>query len=380
MSNFVNAEVTWKNFLNNKILDYGSKRNYDYGPDKDSSVSKISPYVSHRVLIEFELIKEVLAKYNTPQINKFIEELYWRLYWKGWLEFSPCVWDRFKSTKNQDFDYEDYKKAISGETNLSFFNSWINELVENNYLHNHTRMWFASTWIFQLGLPWELGARLFFKHLFDGDAASNLLSWRWVAGLHTKGKKYFFTAENLEKFSNRRYKTDSIENKNINLEDNFDVVLSEEIFSSDMNQKSQDLLLFENDLNVKTLKNISDRYQNIYLILLDNEDREIKLSQKVLNFKRNLVLEFINIFPKIKFISSYDFRARFNDINKFDLIYPCIGDNYDFIKRFQLNYKTNIYNLVREADLYCWQFAKKGFYKFNGNIPEINKLIQNIDL
>jgi deoxyribodipyrimidine photo-lyase len=66
----------------------------------------------------------------------------------------------------------------------------VQELVETGYLHNHARMWFASIWIFTLRLPWELGADFFLRHLLDGDAASNTLSWRWVAGLHTKGKHY----------------------------------------------------------------------------------------------------------------------------------------------------------------------------------------------
>lgn len=48
----------------------------------------------------------------------------------------------------------------------------------------------ASIWIFTLGLPWQLGAEWMFEHLRDADPASNTLSWRWVAGLHTAGKTY----------------------------------------------------------------------------------------------------------------------------------------------------------------------------------------------
>ena len=64
-----------------------------------------------------------------------------------------------------------YKNAIDGNTNIECFNEWVNELKENNYLHNHARMWFASIWIFTLELPWQLGAEFFMKHLYDGDAA-----------------------------------------------------------------------------------------------------------------------------------------------------------------------------------------------------------------
>ena len=56
---------------------------------------------------------------------------------------------------------KDYLNAIEGKTDIECFNQWVNELKENNYLHNHTRMWFASIWIFTLELPWQLGAEFF---------------------------------------------------------------------------------------------------------------------------------------------------------------------------------------------------------------------------
>jgi deoxyribodipyrimidine photo-lyase len=58
-------------------------------------------------------------------------------------------------------------------------------------------MWFASIWIFTLRLPWPLGAAFFQAHLQDHDAASNTLSWRWVAGIQTPGKHYLARAENI---------------------------------------------------------------------------------------------------------------------------------------------------------------------------------------
>ena len=71
------------------------------------------------------------------------------------------------------------------------------------HLHNHTRMWFASIWIFTLKLDWQLGADFFLRHLIDGDAASNTLSWRWVGGLHTKGKTYLAKADNIARYTER---------------------------------------------------------------------------------------------------------------------------------------------------------------------------------
>jgi hypothetical protein len=46
-----------------------------------------------------------------------------------------------------------------------------------------------------------LGADFFLAHLMDADAASNTLSWRWVAGLHTKGKHYLARADNIARYT-----------------------------------------------------------------------------------------------------------------------------------------------------------------------------------
>ena len=43
------------------------------------------------------------------------------------------------------------------------------------------------------------------RHLLDGDPASNTLSWRWVAGLHTHGKHYVAVPQNIAKFTDQRF-------------------------------------------------------------------------------------------------------------------------------------------------------------------------------
>jgi deoxyribodipyrimidine photo-lyase len=81
----------------------------------------------------------------------------------------------------------------------------VSELIAIGWIHNHARMWFASIWIFTLGLPWQLGADFFYKHLIDADPASNTLSWRWVAGLQTRGKHYLARAANIRDNTNGRF-------------------------------------------------------------------------------------------------------------------------------------------------------------------------------
>tara|TARA_Y100000589_G_scaffold328213_1_gene371826 strand:+ start:6969 stop:8117 length:1149 start_codon:yes stop_codon:yes gene_type:complete len=369
------AYQEWSQFLEKKITDYSYKRNYDYGPNESSSVSKLSPYISHRILLEYEIIKDTLRKYKGKNVNKFIEEVYWRIYWKGFLENRPCIWDDFISNKNYEFDLSLYEDALDGSTHLPYFNSWIEELKNFNYLHNHTRMWFASTWIFNLCLPWELGAKLFFEYLYDGDAASNLLSWRWVAGLHTKGKKYFFTTQNLKKFSNNRYCVDKIINHDINVRDNFEMLLSSDIYDCKFKKSSNYLLMFENDLHQETLGELIKRYKKVFLILLDNSDRRIKIKKSVYDFKKVVTSQFAEKFDNIQLSDSTSLPVILEKIPEIDLLYPSIGENNDFINRYSLLNKKKINKLVREEDLFSWKFARKGFFKFKENISSINKFI-----
>jgi deoxyribodipyrimidine photo-lyase len=186
---------------------YASNRNTDRGPDDRSNISALSPYIRRRMITEEEVVAAVLQRHSFEAAEKFVQEVAWRTYWKGWLEMRPVMLDRFdherialKATLASDSALQRrVQKAMDGRTGIECFDAWIDELYTHGWLHNHTRMWFASIWIFTLGLPWQLGADLFYKHLLDADPASNTLSWRWVAGLHTRGKHYVARAENIDR-------------------------------------------------------------------------------------------------------------------------------------------------------------------------------------
>ncbi|MEO0636112.1 MAG: FAD-binding domain-containing protein [Pseudomonadota bacterium] len=192
---------------------YREGRNFDFGGMGGSKTSVLSPYIRHRLISEHEISQHVLEKYGLQGSEKFIQEVFWRTYFKGWLEQRPEVWrdyvdgrDHWLSQLEEDDTLQaDYEAAISGRAGADGFDHWAQELVETGWLHNHARMWFASIWIFTLRLPWELGADFFLQHLIDGDPASNTLSWRWVGGLHSRGKHYVATASNIAKFTDRRF-------------------------------------------------------------------------------------------------------------------------------------------------------------------------------
>ena len=202
-----------RDFLPQAGADYARWRNYDFGPGGRNRVSGLSPWIRHRLLCEQEVIDQVIGAHGLDAAEKFIQEVCWRTYWKGYLERRPVHWHDYlaavhKANAQRAKDRRlaaDIAAALNGATGIEAFDAWANALCETGYLHNHARMWFASIWVFTLGLPWALGADFFLRHLLDGDPASNTLSWRWVAGLHTPGKAYIAQSANIHQYTDGRF-------------------------------------------------------------------------------------------------------------------------------------------------------------------------------
>ena len=358
-------------FIENNLSEYSKLRNFDFGPKNRSNISCLSPYITHGIINENEVIKKSLGKFSFSKNEKFIQEVLWRTYWKGWLELRPNVWSDYLIELNKI--REEYKNnqnfinAIEGKTNIECFNAWVNELKENNYLHNHTRMWFASIWIFTLELPWQLGAEFFMQHLYDGDAASNTLGWRWVAGVQTQGKHYLASEWNIKKFTNNRF-------DNIKLNENASPKVSEKTyaiikqnFNNPQNIEDKNLLIFENNLSFEITDFQNNKFKKIYLISNKNENRSIKLSEKVVKFK-SLLIEDQNQRLKAKPIDCE--VIDISEIKKIEncyALYPTVGENLDYLN--SNNIKIDF--LYRKLDQYSWQYCNKGFFNFKNYIPKI---------
>lgn len=193
---------------------YAASRNFDFGPETRTNVSALSPWLRRRMVAEQEVLDVVLARHPLEKSEKFVQEVYWRAYFKGWLERRPEIWRRYRRDLKAAADALEgnaglratFAEAVEGRTGIDGFDDWARELAETGWLHNHARMWFASIWIFTLRLPWVLGADLLLQHLLDADAASNTLSWRWVGGLHTRGKTYLARADNIERYTDGRFR------------------------------------------------------------------------------------------------------------------------------------------------------------------------------
>ena len=359
------------NFIDNNLVEYSKLRNFDFGPEKRSNTSCLSPYITHGIINEQEVIYKALNKFSFSKNEKFIQEVLWRTYWKGWLELRPNVWTDYLTELNQiksEFqNNKNYLSAINGKTNIDCFNEWVKELKENNYLHNHTRMWFASIWIFTLELPWQLGAEFFMQHLYDGDAASNTLGWRWVAGIQTQGKHYLASEWNIRKFTNNRF-------QNFKLNENAPPKVSEKSyqivkqnFTNPQNFEEKNLLIFENNLSFEITDFKDKNFKKIYLVSNKNDYRSIKLSEKLVKFK-SLLIEDQEQRLKDQSIDCQIINiGEIKNIENCYGLYPTVGENLDFLNSNNLK----IDFLYRNLDQLAWQYCNKGFFNFKNYIPKI---------
>lgn len=191
---------------------YAARRNFVQ--EGHSHVSRLSPAIRGRLVTEQEVVERVLATHSFSAVEKFVQEVLWRSYWKGWLELRPQVWTSYRERltwvrqQTPEPVLQRARDVAAGQSGVAIMDRFARELVTTGYLHNHARMWWASFWIHVERLPWELGADFFDRHLLDADPASNTLSWRWVAGLQTPGKTYLVRRSNLEKYADPAWLAD----------------------------------------------------------------------------------------------------------------------------------------------------------------------------
>ena len=358
-------------FVENNLSQYSKLRNFDFGPENRKNISGLSPYITHGVINEKEVIEKSLSKFSFSKNEKFIQEVLWRTYWKGWLELRPTVWTDYlielDKIREEFKNNQNYLNAIEGKTSIECFNYWVTELKENNYLHNHARMWFASIWIFTLELPWQLGAEFFMQHLYDGDSASNTLGWRWVAGVQTQGKHYLASEWNIKKFTNNRF-------GNIKLNENAPPKISEKTYSivnknfSNKNINDRNLLIFENNLSFENTDFQNNKFKKIYIISNKNENRSIKLSEKVIKFKSLLIDDQKQRLKNISIDCEVVDIGEIKNIGEGIIaLYPTVGENLDYLN--SNNLKLDF--LFRKLDQYSWQYCNKGFFNFKIYIPKI---------
>ena len=359
-------------FINKNLIDYGSKRNFDLG-SPHTNVSTLSPYIGRRLISETDILNVAFQKFKPIKIEKFIQEIFWRTYWRGWLELHPIIWNEYEK-KIRDVE-------PPGKTGIKCFDHWTEELIETGYLHNHARMWYASIWIFTLNKNWIDGALFFQKNLLDWCPAVNTLSWRWVAGLQTIGKNYIARADNIYKFTNYKY------NPVNQLNETAPPLESQSSLNQQIIDKEFEKISFNDLDNIGLIINKNDFTLNSLLkknidfktCLFKSDNPLIKQSELIKSFDKNLYDEVLNNNKQISFAENDEELMEW--ILKFkikNLIIPYesqgkyILNKKNILNKFT-NKNVNVFFYLREWDRLAFPFAKKGFFPFKNKIPELLK-------
>jgi deoxyribodipyrimidine photo-lyase len=79
-------------------------------------------------------------------------------------------------------DPEALERWTRGDTGVDLVDAAMRQLLDQGWMPNRARLVAASYLTRTLGLDWRLGAAHFDRHLVDGDPASNIGNWQWVAG------------------------------------------------------------------------------------------------------------------------------------------------------------------------------------------------------
>ncbi|WP_315856614.1 FAD-binding domain-containing protein [Synechococcus sp. EJ6-Ellesmere] len=186
---------------------YAASRNH-----LDGAVSGLSPYIRHGVVSLAQVrdvVQQRMAGGPEPVSEKLLQELAWRDYWQRlWLRLGDGLWENLEPLKTGHPEAA-YAPGLPGDidegrTGLACIDAFARQLSDTGWLHNHTRMWLAAYVVHWRRVRWQAGARWFLHHLLDGDAASNNLSWQWIASSFS-AKPYLFNRANLERFGAGRH-------------------------------------------------------------------------------------------------------------------------------------------------------------------------------
>jgi deoxyribodipyrimidine photo-lyase len=376
--------------------NYQNSRNSDLGPGDRSNVSALSPYIRHRMLTEEEVLQTVLAKHTLASAEKFIQEVFWRAYFKGHLETRPSIWNNYRSTlqnlKMTGGLATAYNGAVSANTGIDCFDAWVRELVNHGYLHNHARMWFASIWIFTLRLPWELGADFMYRHLLDGDPASNTLSWRWVAGLHTKGKTYLARPDNIEMYTQGRFRPLGLAIKATALEEQEGAPLRGlPMAASSFPNGKIGVIITEEDLHLESFDTQKTEIVAVAGASSVAKRSHYSVSAQVHRFtKAALADSLTRIAEKYKCAvvelpdltaDAVALFAEQNGVHKLVTPYAPVGPVSELLSSLAAGLKSHRIELVqvrREFDSAAWPHGSKGFFAMKENIPSlVQSLVQS---
>lgn len=176
-------------------VKYGYSRNHING-----AVTRLSPYISRGVISTRMVLDAMFEKgYRLHQMESFVKELCWRDHFQLVAQVKNLQY-AIKQEQIPVAHHEMPAAIVNATTGIEAIDVAIKELYQTGYMHNHCRMYTAFLTCNLARAHWQQPAKWMYYHLLDGDAASNLCSWQWVAGANSN-KKYYANQENINKYT-----------------------------------------------------------------------------------------------------------------------------------------------------------------------------------
>ena len=177
-----------------ELNGYASRRSHVYPADRRGA-TRLSPYIRHG-LLPLPTVWDAAAAAPAKDRQKFRDELLWQEYARhlyarlGRATMEPLRFGPPRDTGPWQGEPWPQEMACMAATT--------EELYDEGWLVNQTRMWLSSQWAVRAGRDWREGAEEMYRHLLDGSPAANRLGWQWSVGTGT-GKVYGFSRWQVEK-------------------------------------------------------------------------------------------------------------------------------------------------------------------------------------
>jgi deoxyribodipyrimidine photo-lyase len=176
-------------FIQSNLFKYKDHRDFM----SDDATAKISAAINFGEIstaaLYQRLTQELYSAHESCElsIHTFIKQMAWREFAKYTLFHNSDTY--FKSAysycdsdvlwNGDDILFELWKTSKTG---IPIIDSAMQQLREEGWMHNRSRMIVASFLTKNLGIHWLKGATWFWDSLVDADLALNSMGWQWVAG------------------------------------------------------------------------------------------------------------------------------------------------------------------------------------------------------
>lgn len=152
----------------------------------------MSPYVRHNI-IPLQQLWDKAADAPQADKEKYRDELLWQ-------EYARHLYARIGTRLFENLRFEQIwdTPGDGWPEGMACVDFVLDELNQDGWLVNQTRMWLASQWTVRNGKGWLHGQERMYRELIDGSRAANLLGWQWTVGTGT-GKPYGFARWQVQK-------------------------------------------------------------------------------------------------------------------------------------------------------------------------------------